>query len=118
MKNLKYFKFRADFRKKSVQKRGQKGDFGGFGGFSPVLPYFACFTLFWATSWGAATKSGMKGWAARPEGRAAMGWFGAAVYWGPATSGEWRDPTPVRCSTNFGNGDIVGNGVTPTPNLP
>ena len=37
---------------------------------------------------------------------------------GPATPGEWRDPDRVRCSTNFGNGYILGNGVTLTPNLP
>ena len=69
-----FFKFRADFRKKVCKKGGQKGVFGWFGGFFPVLPYFPCFTLFWVTSWGVVTKSGIKGKAARLK--AAQRWDG------------------------------------------
>ena len=55
LKNLKYFfRFRADFRKKSVQKKGQKrGQNKGFwllALFYPILPYFTLFSLFYPIS--------------------------------------------------------------------
>ena len=81
-KNLKYvLGYGPIFEKKNVLKKGQKRVKIGVVGFLPYftlfhtfLPCFPYFTLFWATSWGAATKLGIKGYAARPEGRAAMGW--------------------------------------------